>query len=77
MPTRFCSKPDADDAAKAVMGALTVLGLWRDDAQVVSLIMRKIFGSATEVGARVTVATLEELALRDALIEGWHGRALA
>jgi Holliday junction resolvase RusA-like endonuclease len=61
-PTWFCSKPDADNAAKAVMDALTTLGLWHDDAQVVSLIVRKVFGSAAEVGARVSVASLEELA---------------
>lgn len=61
-PTWFCSKPDADNAAKAVMDALTQLGLWHDDAQVVSLIVRKAFGAAAEVGARITVAQLEELA---------------
>jgi Holliday junction resolvase RusA-like endonuclease len=61
-PTWFCSKPDADNAAKAVMDALTQLGLWRDDAQVVSLIVRKTFGAAAQVGARVTVASLEKLA---------------
>jgi len=59
-PTWFPSKPDADNAAKAVMDALTILGLWRDDSQVVSLLIRKTFGGAAEVGARVTVATLEE-----------------
>lgn len=42
--------------------ALTQLGLWRDDAQAASLIVRKLFGAAAEVGARVTVAPLEELA---------------
>jgi Holliday junction resolvase RusA-like endonuclease len=61
-PTWFCSKPTADNAAKAVMDALTQLGLWRDDAQVVSLQGRKTFGAAAEVGARLTVATLNELA---------------
>jgi hypothetical protein len=38
------------------------LGLWRDDARVVPLQVRKTFGAAADVGARVTVATLEELA---------------
>ena len=61
-PTWFCSKPDADNAAKAVMDALTVLGLWRDDAQVVSLTVRKTFGSTAEAGARMTLATLQDLA---------------
>jgi Holliday junction resolvase RusA-like endonuclease len=61
-PTWFCSKPDADNAAKAVMDALTVLGFWRDDAQVVSLTVRKTFGSTVEAGARMTLATLQDLA---------------
>jgi hypothetical protein len=32
--------------------ALTQLGLWRDDAQVVSLSVRRAFDAAAEVGAR-------------------------
>lgn len=44
------------------MAALTQFGLWRDDVQVVSPTVRKTFGAAAEVGVRVTVATLEELA---------------
>jgi hypothetical protein len=42
------------------MDALTTLGLWRDDAQVVSLVVQKTFGPAVEVGARIAVATLAE-----------------
>ena len=52
----------AASGGRAAAVALTQLGLWRDDAQVVSLIVRKTFGAAAEVGARITVAQLEELA---------------
>lgn len=35
------SKPDADNLAKAVLDAMTQEGWWRDDAQVVRLIVEK------------------------------------
>ena len=37
------SKPDADNLAKAVMDALTQLGIWIDDSQVVGLDIRKTY----------------------------------
>jgi Holliday junction resolvase RusA-like endonuclease len=55
------SKPDADNAAKAVMDALTTLGAWEDDAQVAQLIVRKYYAAdAQNTGALVTVEALEE-----------------
>ena len=42
-PYWHTSKPDADNAAKAIMDALTVLGFWRDDSQVYDLRCRKIY----------------------------------
>lgn len=55
------SKPDADNAAKAVMDALTTLGAWEDDAQVVTLIVRKYYAADVQnTGALVTVEALEE-----------------
>lgn len=57
------SKPDADNAAKAVMDALTTLGVWEDDAQVAQLVVRKCFAATPrDAGAVVTVETLEEMA---------------
>lgn len=39
------SKPDSDNLAKAVMDAMTALGVWRDDSQVVQLEVSKAYGS--------------------------------
>jgi Holliday junction resolvase RusA-like endonuclease len=36
-------KPDLDNAAKAVLDCLTQIGWWRDDAQVVRLIVEKVY----------------------------------
>lgn len=38
-------KPDADNAAKAVLDALQHSGLWHDDAQVSDLIVRKRYAN--------------------------------
>lgn len=47
----YCEKkPDADNFAKAVMDCLTVLGIWRDDAQVCELIVIKKFALDRSVG---------------------------
>ena len=52
-PENFIQKPDADNLAKAVMDALTVIGMWKDDAQVYELRVLKKFGEHT--GAQITV----------------------
>lgn len=50
------SKPDADNAAKAVMDSAQSIGLFRDDAQVVELQVRKWFHAKDGVpGAIVRV----------------------
>lgn len=36
-------KPDVDKLSRAVMDAITIAGLWRDDAQVVSLSAMKLY----------------------------------
>jgi len=41
------SRPDVDNAAKAVMDALTTLGIWKDDAQVCDLIIHKEYHNGT------------------------------
>lgn len=40
-PMPHGSKPDADNAAKAVLDALTAIGFWGDDAQVARLHVAK------------------------------------
>lgn len=48
-------KPDLDNYAKAIMDCLTQLRLWRDDAQVVELTTRKLYGGP---GADIRVSAL-------------------
>lgn len=43
------SKPDLDNLEKAVLDALTNLGVWRDDSQVCAVSKWKVYGAA---GAR-------------------------
>ena len=40
-PVWFTGKPDADNLAKAVLDALTVLAVWKDDALVAELYISK------------------------------------
>jgi Holliday junction resolvase RusA-like endonuclease len=51
---------DCDNFAKAVLDALTQVGLWRDDRQVVSLYVTKHYASKTgRSGASLKVESLE------------------
>jgi Holliday junction resolvase RusA-like endonuclease len=54
-PALFTSKPDADNAAKAVMDALTTLGTWKDDAQVCNLHVTKQYASG-QPGATIGIS---------------------
>jgi len=45
-PWKYAKKPDADNLAKAVLDALTTLGVWQDDAQVYALFVVKQYASA-------------------------------
>lgn len=58
------AKPDVDNAAKCVMDVLTQLGgFWRDDAQVATLIVSKVYcakdSSAAGVHVEIIAAELE------------------
>jgi Holliday junction resolvase RusA-like endonuclease len=53
-PVWFCAKPDADNLAKAVLDALTQLGLWKDDSQVVRLVIWKDY-TKTVPGAEIEI----------------------
>ena len=43
-PNRHATRPDIDKVARAVLDALTDAGVWRDDAQVAGLMVRKAYG---------------------------------
>lgn len=60
---RFAStKPDADNLAKAVMDALTTLGVWNDDAQVVMLSVEKLYAATeSEVGMWCKIENAPEI----------------
>jgi Holliday junction resolvase RusA-like endonuclease len=52
-PIHCISKPDVDNLAKAVLDALTDLGVWRDDSEVCFLDIGKVYGK--EPGVIVSV----------------------
>lgn len=55
-PQWFTGKPDVDNYAKAVMDALTQIGVWRDDALVVSLSVTKSYkGPDSQSGCSVLI----------------------
>lgn len=56
-PQWHTGKPDADNFAKAVMDALTVLGTWRDDSQVCDLRVTKNY-AVTETGCGIQITPL-------------------
>lgn len=58
-PKYHTGKPDADNLAKAVMDALTQLNIWRDDACVVDLRVKKLYAT-NEAGCSITIAESAE-----------------
>lgn len=56
-PVWHTAKPDADNAAKAVLDALTALSVWRDDAQVACLTIDKRYGD--KPGCQITIQALQ------------------
>ena len=56
-PVHHSGKPDADNLAKLVMDQITKSGrIWRDDSQVVSLRVQKLWASGNESGCSVLIA---------------------
>jgi len=56
-PVHHSGKPDADNLAKLVMDQITKSGkVWRDDSQVVSLRIEKLWASGNESGCSVLIA---------------------
>lgn len=50
--------PDIDKLCRAVLDALTDVGVWVDDSQVVDLGATKIYASGIHIGAHITVEGL-------------------
>lgn len=60
-PECHAQKPDLDNLAKAVLDALTAIGVWRDDSQVIELLARKVWVSdPLEQGAHIAVSATGE-----------------
>lgn len=58
-PSEHLAKPDVDNLAKAVLDKMTELGFWRDDSQIVSLVVSKSWVSGSDRGGcRIGVAEL-------------------
>jgi Holliday junction resolvase RusA-like endonuclease len=51
---RHAGKPDLDNLLKAVMDALTSIGVWKDDALVFKVVSEK-WHSPAETGARIII----------------------
>ena len=59
-PVYHAGKPDVDNMAKLVLDRITRSGrIWRDDSQVVSLIVHKFYVVGNGQGCSVSISTLE------------------
>ena len=58
-PEHHTSKPDGDNLAKGTLDALTGIQVWRDDSQVVSLSVSKVWAQ-TEPGMSLAITTEKE-----------------
>lgn len=58
-PKFHTSKPDRDNCDKAVLDALTNLGLWKDDSQVATGTIKKLYQIQTNTSAGMTGAYVE------------------
>lgn len=56
-PNYHITKPDAENCSKAILDALTDLGVWRDDSQVCDVRTVKQYAVA-ETGAQITITEL-------------------
>ena len=57
----FTKKPDADNLAKAVLDALTAMGVWKDDSQVVILDITKAWADVTSrPGCVLSILSIDE-----------------
>ena len=65
-PLYHTTKPDADNLYKGSCDALTMLGFWRDDRQIVEAEISKCYGDVP--GCRITIV---ELATKSGSRECW------
>ena len=54
-PRQHCTKPDTDNLAKAVLDALTTVGMWQDDKQVYSLHVMKLYSDGDVPGCFIQI----------------------
>lgn len=59
-PRSMTNKPDVDNLAKAVMDALTDVGMWGDDSQIIITEISKEWADDCSQGVQITVDTLED-----------------
>ena len=60
-PEYHAQKPDLDNLAKAILDALTQIGVWRDDSQVIELTVRKVWVSdPLKQGAHIAIERVPE-----------------
>lgn len=57
-PQWYTSKPDRDNADKAILDTLTQLGFWRDDAQVCAGEIEKVYATDRPAGATIKVRAI-------------------
>ena len=56
-PEQHLGRPDLDNLAKAVLDAMTELGFWRDDSQVVRMMVTKRYDDRPGVEVIVRIAS--------------------
>lgn len=59
-PVYHVSTPDVDNAVKAVLDALTQIGVWADDSQIAALTAEKRYADGSTVGAFIQIRSLSE-----------------
>lgn len=62
-PRHHVSKPDRDNADKAVLDALTTLGFWRDDAQICDGRIQKLYADNGNVGCQIEICLIPDAAM--------------
>ncbi|MGH9088810.1 MAG: RusA family crossover junction endodeoxyribonuclease [Acidimicrobiales bacterium] len=57
-PVWVDKRPDLSKLVRSTEDALTEAGVWRDDARVARLVVRKVYAEVEPVGAQIVVETL-------------------
>lgn len=59
-PRYHTTKPDAENCSKAILDALSNLGIWRDDSQAASVWTLKFYTNTETTGAQISVKELRQ-----------------